>query len=45
MKRWAGGLQQGRLQKALGLQAEAFWQHHRSKVFAAGGLTLVYILW
>lgn len=45
VRHWAAGAQQGRLQKAIGLQLEAFWQHHRSKVLAAGGVALVYILW
>lgn len=44
-KQWAAGVQHGRLQKAAGLQLEAFWQHHRSKVLAAGGVALIYILW
>lgn len=45
MKQWAAGVQHGRLQKAAGLHLEAFWQHHRSKVLAAGGLAVIYILW
>ena len=44
-RQWAAGVQHGRLQKAAGLQLEAFWQHHRSKVLAAGGVALIYILW
>ncbi len=39
------GAQSGRLQRAAGLQLEAFWQHHRGKVLGAGGVALVYILW
>ncbi len=37
--------QSSRLQKAIGLQAEAFWQHHRGKIFGVAGLTAVYVLW
>ena len=35
----------GSLQKAIGLQFEAFWQAHGNKVFAALGLFGIYLLW
>ena len=45
-KRWVNAVYKpGSLQKAIGLQIEAFWQRHGNKVFAALGLFGVYLLW
>ncbi len=41
----ASAQQPGRVQQAVGLQAEAFWQNHRRKVQAAAAVGLVYLLW
>eukprot|EP00887_Chlorella_sp_A99_P007729 scaffold20.g7729.t1 len=35
----------GAMHRVVSLQLEAFWQHHSSKVLAAGGGVLVYALW
>ncbi|KAK9806949.1 hypothetical protein WJX72_008426 [[Myrmecia] bisecta] len=45
-RQWLKGVQQpGSIQKAASLQVEAFWQHHRRKVFVAAGVVGVYFLW
>eukprot|EP00891_Asterochloris_glomerata_P002836 jgi/Astpho2/2836/Aster-00996 len=45
-QRWVNAVYKpGSLQKAIGLQIEAFWHRHGNKVFAALGVFGVYLLW
>lgn len=46
VRQWVVSAKQpGRVQLALGLQLESFWQSHRRKVFSACGVLAVYVLW